>query len=135
MEQQNPVPWVTAACAGAGCEDWGYRGPEDAAAPVIEDHEAVHGIWEQTRGSTPVTVIRDIPGESERERAGRIVREVWVQDARERGDTKPAHLVPWPELNAQDRRIDERIGQVLSADVRARDAEACRPQEADRDAQ
>jgi hypothetical protein len=119
-------PVVTAVCTSPVCEGWYWRGPEDHANRVVGEHEARHGIRVRDGEPTPVTVIADIPGESERDRAGRIVREVWVQDARERGDSRASHLTPWSELDPVNRSVDERIGLVLGADALAREAEAVR---------
>ncbi len=117
---------VTAVCTAPSCEDWYFRGPADEGFDAADMHELGHGddVKLMAGPAGAVTVIEDIPGESDRERRGRIVREVWVQAAHERGETKPSHLTPWPELNAVDRALDERIGAALAADDRARQAEA-----------
>ena len=51
--------------------------------------------------------------DAERERLGRLVREVWVAYCRTIGDEKPAHLAPWEALSEQDREVDRLIGERL----------------------
>jgi len=127
-QDSTPQPVITAVCPAAGCEDWCWRGPE-RQWPLIEDaHTESHRSGLRPPSAGALTVIRDIPGETERDRAGRIVREVWVQDARERGDTKGSHLAPYPELDPVSRSVDQRIGLAIAADARARAAEAARSQ-------
>lgn len=53
-----------------------------------------------------------------RERLGRIVREVWVEWAREQPSPKASWLVPWEGLNEPDREVDRRIGERLFAEGR-----------------
>lgn len=50
----------------------------------------------------------------DREKLGRIVREVWVRYAIEHGDTKPGHLAPWEELSEYDREVDRQIGETVA---------------------
>jgi hypothetical protein len=116
---------VSVVCTAPGCEHIGWRGSAGEGAYVAQVHDEDHAAEARPEGTDPprASVIPDIPGESDRERAGRIVRTVWVQLARERSDTNPAHLTPWPELNAQDRDIDERIGVALAADFRLSETE------------
>lgn len=42
---------------------------------------------------------------------------MWVAHARQSGDTKPSHLVPWEALNDHDREADRWIGQGARDDV------------------
>jgi hypothetical protein len=51
----------------------------------------------------------------EREALGRLVREVWIEWAREQPNPKPSWLVPWDELSERDREVDRRIGERLAA--------------------
>jgi hypothetical protein len=124
MNQADAQLSVTVVCTAAGCEDWHFRGSADDGFDAAGEHDQDHARDQQPAG--PATIIEDIPGESERERRGRIVREVWVQVAHERGDTKPSHLTPWPELDPAGRALDDRIGAALAADERARQADAAR---------
>lgn len=48
-----------------------------------------------------------------RELVGRLVRQVWVEWAREQPDAKPSWLLPWEELDAGQREVDMRIGAML----------------------
>jgi hypothetical protein len=48
-----------------------------------------------------------------RELVGRLVRQVWVQWAREQPDPKPSWLLPWEELDDGQREADMRIGAML----------------------
>lgn len=50
-----------------------------------------------------------------RERLGRMVREVWIEWAREQPNPKPSWLVPWEGLSEADREVDRRIGETLYA--------------------
>lgn len=59
-------------------------------------------------------------GLTERERLGRLVREVWIEWAREQPDPKPSWLVEWDDLPVPDREVDRRIGERLVAAERER---------------
>lgn len=48
-----------------------------------------------------------------RELAGRLVRQVWVEWAREQPNPKPSWLTPWEELDEGQREVDMRIGEAL----------------------
>lgn len=48
-----------------------------------------------------------------RELVGRLVRQVWVQWAREQPDPKPSWLLPWEGLDDGQREADMRIGAAL----------------------
>ena len=48
-----------------------------------------------------------------RELLGRLVRQVWLEWAREQPDAKPSWLLPWEELDDGQREVDMRIGEVL----------------------
>lgn len=62
-------------------------------------------------------------GLTERERLGRLVREVWIEWAREQPDPKPSWLVEWDDLPEPDREVDRRIGERLVAAERERIAQ------------
>lgn len=62
-------------------------------------------------------------GRSEREGLGRLVREAWIKWAGEQPEPKPSWLVPWDDLEAGQREVDMRIGEVVAAAERARGAE------------
>lgn len=51
-----------------------------------------------------------------REALGRLVRETWVEWAREQPDPKPSWLVPWEDLDEGQREVDMRIGEAVTAD-------------------
>jgi hypothetical protein len=51
--------------------------------------------------------------EGKRDQLGRLVREEWIAFARERGDSKPSHLVEWEALDAVNKEVDCRIGTAL----------------------
>lgn len=58
-----------------------------------------------------------------RELAGRLVRQVWTEWAREQPDPKPSWLLPWEELDDAQREVDMRIGEALyEMGYQARDA-------------
>jgi hypothetical protein len=48
-----------------------------------------------------------------RELVGRLVRQVWVEWAREQPDAKPSWLLPWEETDGGQREVDMRIGAAL----------------------
>ncbi len=48
-----------------------------------------------------------------RELLGRLVRQVWMEWAREQPDSKPSWLLPWEELDDGQREVDMRIGAML----------------------
>lgn len=48
-----------------------------------------------------------------RELVGRMVRQVWVEWAREQPHPKPSWLLPWEELDEGQREVDMRIGVAL----------------------
>lgn len=54
-----------------------------------------------------------------REALGRVVREAWVQWAREQPDPKPGWLTPWETLDADQREVDMRIGEAVAAALEA----------------
>jgi len=45
---------------------------------------------------------------------GRIVRQVWVEWAKEQPNPKPHHLLPWEELDEDNREVDRRIGETVA---------------------
>lgn len=49
----------------------------------------------------------------ERERLGKLVREVWMAWAKEQPNPKPSWLVPWEGLSEPDKEVDRRIGERL----------------------
>lgn len=49
----------------------------------------------------------------DRERLGRIVREVWIAWAKEQPNPKASWLVPWEGLSEPDKEVDRRIGDRL----------------------
>ena len=57
---------------------------------------------------------------SDREALGRLVREVWVECARELPDPKPSHLLPWDDLDEWNREVDRRIGEQAAVAERER---------------
>jgi hypothetical protein len=50
-----------------------------------------------------------------RELVGRLVRQVWVEWAREQSDPKSSWLLPWEALDDGQREVDMRIGEALFA--------------------
>ena len=48
-----------------------------------------------------------------RDELGRVVREAWVRWAVSRPDPKPSWLVPWEELDEDDREADRQIGEAV----------------------
>jgi hypothetical protein len=57
--------------------------------------------------------------DDEREAGGRLVREVWIEWAREQPNPKPSWLVPWEGLAEPDRDVDRRIAERLTLAARA----------------
>jgi hypothetical protein len=48
-----------------------------------------------------------------RELVGRLVRQIWIEWAREQLDPKPSWLLPREDLDAGQREVDMRIGAAL----------------------
>jgi hypothetical protein len=61
-----------------------------------------------------------------REQLGRIVREAWVEWAREQPGAKPSWLTGWDDLDKGQREADMRIGEAVAKAARA-DERASRP--------
>lgn len=59
-----------------------------------------------------------------REAGGRLVREVWIEWAREQPDPKPSWLVPWEALSESDREVDRRIAERVRAEAVQETADA-----------
>lgn len=53
------------------------------------------------------------PEDDERERLGRIVRNVWIEWAREHPNPKPSWLHPWEDLTGPEREGNRRIAWAL----------------------
>lgn len=51
--------------------------------------------------------------EEPRELLGRLVRQVWIEWAREQDDPKPSWLLPWEDLDDGQKEVDMRIGEKL----------------------
>lgn len=49
----------------------------------------------------------------DREDKGRLVRQVWVDFAKQQDNPKPHHLLPWEELDEDNKEVDRRIGDAL----------------------
>ena len=57
---------------------------------------------------------------TDREALGRLVRQVWMDWAREQPDPKPSWLAGWDELDDGQREVDMRIGEAVAAAERER---------------
>lgn len=53
-----------------------------------------------------------------REAGGRLVREVWIEWAREQPNPKASWLAPWEGLSEPDREVDRRIAERVAAEAR-----------------
>jgi len=53
-----------------------------------------------------------------REPLGRLVREVWVEWAREQSDARPSWLAGWDDLDDGQREVDMRIGAAVASAAR-----------------
>ena len=60
----------------------------------------------------PVPLQPGDPAEP-REAVGALVRQIWVEWAREQPDPKPSWLLSWEQLDAGQREVDMRIGTAL----------------------
>jgi len=56
----------------------------------------------------------------DRESLGRLVRETWVEWAREQPNPKPGWLTGWDDLDEGQREVDMRIGEAVAAAERDR---------------
>ncbi len=64
---------------------------------------------------------------SDREALGQIVREIWIQWAKEQPAPKDSWLVPWEGLSEPDKEVDRRIGEQVAWGLRVeRDLVAAR---------
>ena len=55
-----------------------------------------------------------VAGLADRESLGKIVREVWIEWAKEQPDPTPSWLVPREGLSEPDKEVDRRIGERLA---------------------
>jgi hypothetical protein len=85
---------------------WTERG----VAKLLAQREAIIGL-EGPPGATEEPEPLHIT--EPRELVGRLVRQVWVEWARERPDAKPSWLLPWEDLDDGQREVDMRIGAAL----------------------
>lgn len=53
----------------------------------------------------------------DRETLGKLVREVWVEFAKEQHDPNPSHLVGWDDLDEANKEVDMRIGERVAHHV------------------
>lgn len=83
------------ALTGPDLSDW--LSPEDA----------VYDTFVPERGG-----MTGDPAEP-RELAGRLVRQVWLEWAREQPSPKPSWLLLWEQLDEGQREVDMRIGDAL----------------------
>lgn len=58
-------------------------------------------------------VVNGVVNQTLREKLGKLVREVWIDWAREQPNPKSSWLVEWDGLNEPDKEVDRRIGQRL----------------------
>jgi hypothetical protein len=112
-ERADPEVWNAAAAAIP--QEW-----EDAAC----DHYSMHGnglVRNILAGVEPLIRaderkrVADEGRPFDRERLGRMVREIWVATARAHPDPKPSWLVPWDELGEWDKEVDRRIGEAVAS--------------------
>jgi len=61
-----------------------------------------------------------------REHLGPLVRQVWVDWAREQPDPKPGWLTGWDDLDEGQREVDMRIGEAVAGAERERVLDALR---------
>ncbi len=50
----------------------------------------------------------------ERDELGRMVREAWVRWAEQQTNSKPSWLVPYEELDDEDKEADQQIGEAIA---------------------
>lgn len=48
-----------------------------------------------------------------REILGKMVRDIWVAIARERGTDNPSNLIEWEDLDEENKEIDRIIGTIM----------------------
>ncbi len=95
--------WRVAGSDGAALAWFVGEGDARAFAEMAGPGSAEHGAWWRP----------EVGPDDAREVLGQIVRETWVQWAREQPDPKPSWLTPWEELDAGQREVDCRIGEAL----------------------
>lgn len=76
---------------------------------------------EHERGAAPATVADRyaVWCAQRREWLGRIVREVWIEWAREQPGPKPSWLQPWDDLAEPEQEADRRIGERVAVNALA----------------
>jgi hypothetical protein len=65
---------------------------------------------------------------AQREALGKIVREVWIDWAKEQPNPKQSWLEPWENLAEPDKEVDRRIGERLFNAGMLNAAEILRPE-------
>jgi len=66
-----------------------------------------------------MTTALDCRNEKERDRLGRIVRDLWMSWAEKQPNTKPSWLVPYDQLSEADKEADRVIGYGMMVEFRA----------------
>lgn len=91
----------------------------------FETHRNWHTYYnEKTKELRDQLTAERAPAALDRERLGQLVRQVWIEWAREQPNPKPHWLTPWEELDESSREVDRRIGErVASAALAALNGE------------
>src|SRR5260221_6649838 len=58
-------------------------------------------------------------GMTPREELGKLVRDTWIQWAKEQHDPKDSWMVPWEALDGGQREVDMLIGEAVAAGAHA----------------
>ena len=104
-----PDPRLESAVNGAMADLIAYQRKARDIVWVSPSRDQVRAIVESAWSS--------LAAGSDPEALGRIVRETWVNWAKEQPDAggHPSWLVPWDELPERDREVDRRIGSAVAA--------------------
>lgn len=122
MEERGISPVEMCALTGmtSGVLEAILTGTERISTARAERLEAALGVsaqlWinlQQDYDSRRRGMDESIAPREPRELVGRMVRQIWVEWAREQPDPKPSWLLPWEELDDGQREVDMRIGDAL----------------------
>lgn len=97
-----------------------WRHSDQGGVPIVAVEETERLLIADRRATAAESALATLRGEvsssrADRESLGILVRETWVDWAREQPNSKPHHLLPWDEISEGDREVDRRIGEAVAA--------------------
>lgn len=106
---------------------------EQRCCELEEEIAAIHDVFRDREVTVNTQTVKEaqvyfIAATSvmdfDRDQLGKIVRDAWIEWAKEQPDPKPSWLLPWEDLAEPDKEADRRIGEAV---VRACEPGAIRP--------